>query len=213
MNIAVLAQHEKQKELETRLQGFPATLCFADSLEDLLSCTADVYFDLDFKMEKERIDALSGFLPKPVFIDSVAYTLKDIGKDFVRINGWNTFFENKISEIVIPNQEMQKSVLAFLESASWSYQIVPDVPGMISARIISMIINEAYFTAEAGVGTKEDIDIAMTLGTNYPYGPFAWGEKIGLKKIYELLVALNKQDKAYVISEMLQDEALKNDRS
>ncbi|HTS43564.1 MAG TPA: 3-hydroxyacyl-CoA dehydrogenase family protein [Puia sp.] len=211
MSIAVLAQHEKQKELEARLQGFPATLYFADSLKDLLSYTADIYFDLEFKMEKKRIDALSEFLPKPVFIDSVAYTLKDIGKDFVRINGWNTFFENRISEIVIPNPEIQKSALAFLESANWSYQIVPDVPGMISARIISMIINEAYFTAQAGVGTKEDIDIAMTLGTNYPYGPFAWGEKIGLKKIYELLVALNKQDGAYMISDMLQAEALKNE--
>ena len=45
-----------------------------------------------------------------------------------------------------------------------------------------MIINEAYFTWEAGTSTKEEIDIAMKLGTGYPYGPFEWGEKIGLSR-------------------------------
>ena len=60
---------------------------------------------------------------------------------------------------------------------------VPDVKGFISSRIVSMIINEAYFALEENVSTKEEIDIAMKLGTNYPYGPFEWSKKIGLKNI------------------------------
>ena len=58
---------------------------------------------------------------------------------------------------------------------------VKDEPGFVSARIVAMMINEAYFTWEAGTSTKEEIDIAMKLGTGYPYGPFEWGEKIGLR--------------------------------
>ncbi len=45
---------------------------------------------------------------------------------------------------------------------------VKDEPGFVSARIVAMIINEAYFTWEAGTSSKEEIDIAMKLGTGYP---------------------------------------------
>jgi 3-hydroxybutyryl-CoA dehydrogenase len=47
------------------------------------------------------------------------------------------------------------------------------------------------------VSTKEEIDVAMKLGTNYPYGPFEWSEKIGLKNIYELLFTLSRTSPRY----------------
>ena len=77
---------------------------------------------------------------------------------------------------------------------------------MLSARIIAMIINEAYYTLEAGISSKAEIDTAMKLGTNYPYGPFEWGEKIGLKNIYMLLFELSKTDDRYIVSTALRDE-------
>ena len=73
----------------------------------------------------------------------------------------------------------------------------PDEPGLISVRIIAMIINEAYFAIAEDVSSEKEIDIAMKLGTNYPFGPFEWGEKIGLKNIYSLLVKLSKENKKY----------------
>ena len=74
---------------------------------------------------------------------------------------------------------------------------VPDTPGFITPRIISMIINEAYYSLGDGVSTKADIDIAMKLGTSYPYGPFEWSELIGLENINELLQQMMKSDKKY----------------
>ena len=47
------------------------------------------------------------------------------------------------------------------------------------------------------VPTKEEIDIAMKLGTNYPYGPVEWCHNIGVKKIYSLLHELNKINSRY----------------
>ena len=67
----------------------------------------------------------------------------------------------------------------------------PDDYGFIAARIIAMIINEAYYALQENVSTKQQIDIAMKLGTNYPYGPFEWSEKIGIEKIYLLLKKLS----------------------
>ena len=55
-----------------------------------------------------------------------------------------------------------------------------------------MIINEAFYTLEEGTSTKEDINIAMKLGTNYPKGPFEWVDEIGIEHIYEVLDAMQK---------------------
>jgi 3-hydroxybutyryl-CoA dehydrogenase len=69
-----------------------------------------------------------------------------------------------------------------------------------------MIVNEAYFALEANVSTKHDIDVAMKLGTNYPYGPFEWGKKIGLQEIYNLLTTLSTIDKKFTPCKLLELE-------
>jgi 3-hydroxybutyryl-CoA dehydrogenase len=84
----------------------------------------------------------------------------------------------------------------------------PDIPGFISARVLSMIINEAYFSLREEISSKKDIDIAMKLGTNYPYGPFEWSKKIGLIHIYSLLAQLSKTSSRYEPAPLLIKEAL-----
>ena len=46
----------------------------------------------------------------------------------------------------------------------------------------------------------------MKLGTNYPYGPFEWAQKIGLSNIYKLLKALNKDSKRYYVAPAMEKE-------
>lgn len=78
-------------------------------------------------------------------------------------------------------------------------------------RVVSMIINEAYFAIEENLATKESIDLAMKHGVNYPLGPFEWGEKIGLSLIIELLRELREVtgEDRYRISHQLKLEAIK----
>jgi len=85
---------------------------------------------------------------------------------------------------------------------------VTGIAGFISARVVAAIINEAYYALEQNVSTKEEIDIAMKLGTNYPYGPFEWADKIGLKNIYDLLITLSGTEKRYQPAVLLQKEAV-----
>lgn len=57
-------------------------------------------------------------------------------------------------------------------------------------RILSMLINEAIDAVFMQVASKEDIDLAMTKGVNYPKGLLAWADEIGLENILNQLQIL-----------------------
>ena len=79
-------------------------------------------------------------------------------------------------------------------------------PGFPRHYVINPRINEAFFALEDGVSTMDEIDLAMKLGTNYPYGPFEWHNKIGLQNIYNLLKSLSEKDKCYSVSPLLENK-------
>ncbi len=130
---------------------------------------------------------------KPVFVNSVIATAvqNNLPTHVLRINGWPTFLQRPLWEIAGNINADAEIVLNKIEK---KFLTVADTTGLIAARVIAMIINEAYFTLGDEVSSKSNIDTAMKLGTNYPYGPFEWAEKIGLKNIYSLLLQLSKTD-------------------
>ena len=145
----------------------------------------------------------------PVFINSVTTTLKELNapNNVLRINGWNSFLQRNVWEIAGKINDANKAIL---EKINKKIFLVNDEPGFVSPKIIAMIINEAYFTLGDEVSSKTEIDTAMKLGTNYPYGPFEWAEKIGVKNIYGLLQKLSLIDKRYMPAPLLNAETAKN---
>jgi 3-hydroxybutyryl-CoA dehydrogenase len=157
---------------------------------------AGAIIDLLFENEASRVAALAAWLPRPVLVHSVVATLADIGQPFIRLNAWPGFLLHEPLEIAaLPGRETD--VQQIFMQIGWKYHLVPDIAGLISARVIAMIINEAWFTYGDGISTREEIDIAMKSGTNYPYGPFEWGEKIGLRNICRLLTTMSGTDNRY----------------
>ncbi|KXU96019.1 3-hydroxyacyl-CoA dehydrogenase [Caballeronia megalochromosomata] len=72
------------------------------------------------------------------------------------------------------------------------YAVVPlnDVAGMAVMRTVAMLVNEAADAVNQGVCTSADLDLAMEKGVNYPLGPLAWGERIGIARIHDVLLNL-----------------------
>ncbi len=60
-------------------------------------------------------------------------------------------------------------------------------------RVIAMLINEAIDALYLNVATKEDMDMAMTKGVNYPKGLLKWGDEIGLRNILKTLTELQEE--------------------
>jgi 3-hydroxybutyryl-CoA dehydrogenase len=70
---------------------------------------------------------------------------------------------------------------------------VRETPGLVLARIWAMLVNEAASALMEGMATPEDIDTAMTIGTNYPQGPLAWADTVGLDVVYNILTHLHRE--------------------
>lgn len=165
----------------------------------------DASFDGYIILEGATIEQLNG-LNKPVLLNAVITTLTAIsaGVNIFRINGWNGFLARKTWEIAGSLNEEVKNIFSPLNRELVQ---VADEPGLVAARTIAMIINEAYFALGEGVSSTTEIDTAMKLGTNYPSGPFEWAQKIGLGNIYGLLLALSKADDRYSPAPLLQQSA------
>ena len=65
-----------------------------------------------------------------------------------------------------------------------------DSPGFIAQRIVAMIVNIGCSIAQSRTAEPADIDKAVTLGLNYPNGPFKFGDVIGPERIYRVLASM-----------------------
>jgi len=66
----------------------------------------------------------------------------------------------------------------------------PELLQDIFNRIIAMLINEAADTLFFGIATKDDIELAVKFGVNYPKGLFEWANEIGIDKVVKTLQLL-----------------------
>jgi 3-hydroxybutyryl-CoA dehydrogenase len=169
------------------------------------NATADAFINLT----DPRVLPGYAALNKPVLIDAVTTTLTAMNapENVLRINGWPGFLQRPVWEIA---GKVDDATRIILDKINKKIIIVADEPGFISARIISMIINEAYFAVGENVSSKNEIDTAMRLGTNYPFGPFEWASVIGPENILELLQKLNTTDKCYQPAPLLLKEVASN---
>lgn len=125
-------------------------------------------------------------------------------------NGLPTFLNREILEVTVSKEKDISVLETKCKELQTKFLIVDDRVGMVTPRVICMIINEAYYTFQEGTASKEDIDMGMKLGTNYPFGPFEWCQRIGLRHVYELLEAVyeDTKDERYKICPLLKKEYL-----
>ena len=208
MRLVVLTNEQLKEELLSNGVSAYCKIDWINSPNELLShMDADAVIDLLFEQNGYDVSHLNNYLTKPVFVNSMNKTIVEIGLPFIRINAWPGFLKRNTAEVSIADEVNKNKTEKILSLLNRKPEWVPDIKGFISPRVVSMIINEAYFTLEENVSTKEEIDIAMKLGTNYPYGPFEWSKKIGLKNIAGLLTELSITEKRYEPATLLLKEA------
>ena len=200
MNILIIGDDTQKDEISALPASEKTTVIFADSLPGIESLTNfDAFFILS-SLEKIDIKILQH---KPVFINSVIECLSESGlpQNVSRINAWPGFLSRQLWEVA---SNSENNIEPIFREFNRQAIVVKDEPGFVAARVISMIINEAFYAFEEKISNMEEIDRAMKRGTNYPWGPFEWAEKIGIQNIYLLLEKLALKEKRYKPSPALE---------
>lgn len=102
--------------------------------------------------------------------------------------------------------------VGLLQATGAPVTVLPDVPGLLVARTVALLVDEACDVVGRGVASPQDVDTAMRLGAGYPWGPLEWGDRIGPHRVAVLLDALAPTSGRYRVSPALRD-AVRTGRS
>lgn len=198
MKVLICANEEQQKEITNEFYAADNNLVFVSKVPEVKE---DFDAFLILNTDISEVD-LSLFGDKFVFVNEVIrtnYELQLPGNVF-RLIGWPGFLSRPLWELSGKKDREAEKVISLLGRQT---VFVADIPGLVSASVVSMIINEAHIAKEENISSENEIDYAMKLGTNYPLGPFAWAERIGKQNVNNLLKRLSQDFLRYQPSDLL----------
>jgi len=127
--------------------------------------------------------------------------------------GLPTLFNRSLLEVSLYHEADREKLAETCAALGTDYRVVADRVGLVTPRVICQIINEACFTVQEGTATMQDVDLGMKLGTNYPHGPFAWANAIGVARVHAVLKAMwdDTHDERYKVCPLLKRQALRGE--
>jgi len=90
------------------------------------------------------------------------------------------------------DEAAKQDVKGLFNALDIAVSIIDDVPGLVVMRTLAMLANEAADAVNQGVCTAADADVAMRGGVNYPQGPLAWADQVGIAHIFTCLSNLQQ---------------------
>ena len=81
----------------------------------------------------------------------------------------------------------REQAIGLFQALGRPVSVIGDIPGMVVMRTVCTLANEAADTVFQQVCDVAGADTAMQSGVNYPLGPLAWAERIGLPQVLEVL--------------------------
>lgn len=102
----------------------------------------------------------------------------------------------QVTELAIAAQDgsdegVSRDAVTLLAAAGIRAHVLDDTPGLVVARTLAMLVNEAAEALLGGIGSAQGIDDAMRYGVNYPRGPLAWADHLGAHYLVTVLDGLS----------------------
>jgi 3-hydroxybutyryl-CoA dehydrogenase len=112
------------------------------------------------------------------------------------------------------SDEAAAAATGALQAAGIAVSRIDDVAGLVVMRTVAMLANEAADAVTQGIANARDVDVAMRNGVNYPRGPLAWADAIGLGHVCGVLrnVGGHYGESRYRISPLLARRCATNAR-
>jgi len=190
-----------------KLPGAPsevlARISFISKLEDFAK--ADLVIEAateNLEVKKElfkKLDqilspqAIIGTNTSSISITKLAASTKRADK-FIGVHFMNPVPLMKLVEVIsgtLTSAETLAKIQSLVQGIEKTIIHSRDYAGFIVNRILMPMINEAAYALYEGVGSKEDIDTGMKLGTNHPMGPLELADFIGLDTCLAIMEVLH----------------------
>lgn len=222
MQIIAIGDDIRYEELRKKMASINVVITRITDVEEEMDeiKEADIIFDLNFDDDADNLNYYATLKDKLVFVSAVktslaeqVYILGDKLKcKLVGMNALPTFIDRGRWELSLYYGFMAEELKTVMSKLQIDYDLVADRVGMVTPRILFMIINEAAYTLQEGTAGIEDIDQGMKLGTNYPFGPFEWCDRIGITDVFETLTAIyeDTKEERYKICPLLKNKYLRN---
>ena len=142
-----------------------------------------------------RPDAIIATNTSSLSVTRLAAFVSDPGR-FVGIHFFNPVPAMALVEVVKGLETADATLAAAREYAAAVGKTpitVTDSPGFVVNRILFPMINEAARAFAEGVASAADIDTGMKLGTNWPMGPLALADLVGLDTTKAILETLERE--------------------
>ncbi len=177
------------KEAEVVLGRVKGTTDIAEAARNIDLAIEAVFEDINIKREVfKKLDdnspahAVLASNTSGLSIAEMAKTTKRPDK-VIGLHFFNPPYAMKLVEVVMGEQtseETRKTADGFASSLDKETVTVKDSAGFIVNRLVAPLLNEAAYLVYEGKTTMEDVDKAITLGMNFPAGPFRLADFVGL---------------------------------
>lgn len=204
IRIAIAGRNALAEALAAAWQNAEGTACavWTPELKDNFDLLVETE-NRDLEAKRRTLQELEARLPAgtPILTSILGVSATEAAswlKEPSRLAGFAAFADLAHAELVecaLPLQGdpvHQAIVENVFKAIGKEVEWVQDETGAVYPRILSMIINEAAFALMENIATPEDIDAAMRMGTNYPYGPLEWGDRVGLDDVHAVLSGLHR---------------------
>jgi 3-hydroxybutyryl-CoA dehydrogenase len=147
---------------------------------------------LDCGIGEEPEAALQGG-PQAILCAAGSLATLDPGGTAIGFHVLPPLSETRLVELTGGTRASVVAAKRFFSTLGKHVRWVEDAPGLVLGRLVCQVINEAAFALAEGVGSAEDIDAGMVYGLNYPRGPLAWADKIGLDHVLVVIDGLYEE--------------------
>lgn len=172
--------------------------------------TPEFIFEKNLKTKEEKIQFLKEHSEQLVIMDLTAFEKGYFFQNYPNLIAATSLHLNPSQKCEVTCRSHQEAVHAFLESQGLAPVNVASLEGYFHLpRILSTIINEAYYSLEDEIASADDIDRAMKYGVNYPEGPFGWskGKESYVVRLLDNLFEQTKSER-YRASSLLRERSV-----
>ncbi|HNW30116.1 MAG TPA: 3-hydroxyacyl-CoA dehydrogenase NAD-binding domain-containing protein [Spirochaetota bacterium] len=189
---------------QSKADAFMKHFCLCNTLEEVketlivIECAfEDIHVKQQIFRDLDRIcraDAVLASNTSSISITEIASATKR-PESVIGLHFLNPAHVMKLVEIIpgiATTRETVETAKTFVKKLGKVNVESKDYPGFLLNRMLIPLINEAIYLLYEGAGTAESIDRVMKVGLNFPMGPLALADMIGLDVLLAVIEEMHR---------------------